>query len=131
MIQQFASKRDTWLTAVILLAEVAVVGAGISSALDARFFIAGVLFLSAAMILWVFFGTGYTVTDSELIVRSGPLRWRVDRSTIVSVKATSDPIASPASSLDRLEILYAGGSKRILVSPADKSGFCAALNAAS
>ena len=126
MIQQFASKRDPWLTVVILVAVFAMAGASISSALQARWVIATVLVRSAGAILWVFFGTRYKLTESELIVQSGPLRWKVDRASITSVEPTNDPAASPASSLDRLEIRY-GSGKRILVSPADKHGFCAAL----
>ncbi|MFA6959100.1 MAG: PH domain-containing protein [Thermoanaerobaculia bacterium] len=131
MIQQFSSKRDLWLTVVILLSAIAIGGAAISSALQARWLIAAVLSLSTAAILWVFFGTRYTVTDSELIIRSGPLRWTVARASITSVEPTTDPTASPASSLDRLEIRYGGGSRRVLVSPEDKQGFCAALKPAS
>jgi hypothetical protein len=42
------------------------------------------------------------------------------------VESTRNPASSPALSLDRLLIRYGGGSE-IMVSPADKAGFMAAI----
>ncbi|MGQ7870632.1 PH domain-containing protein [Sunxiuqinia sp. sy24] len=71
---------------------------------------------------YLFMTTYYLVDERVLRIRSGFL---VDKAigidTIVEISETNNPLASPANSLDRLEIRYTGGS--ILISPADKAGF--------
>lgn len=73
--------------------------------------------------------TKYTIDGDELLVRSGPMRWRIDIRSITRLERTGDPTSGPALSLDRVRIEYAknGKPKAILVSPADKEGFIAAL----
>jgi len=46
---------------------------------------------------------------------------------IHSVESSKSVLSSPALSSDRLEIFY-GKGKRILISPADREGFIAAIN---
>lgn len=68
----------------------------------------------------------YQVTDQELIVRQGWLRWRMQLERIQVLKATRAMWSSPALSLDRIEIRTDRGLW-LLVSPADKAGFVSAL----
>lgn len=91
MIQQFSSKLDSWVTVVVFAAVAAIAGTSISSTLQARWLIATVLVLSAAAILWVFYGTRYTPTESGLVGQPGPLRWKVDLAGITSVAPTNGP----------------------------------------
>jgi hypothetical protein len=70
-------------------------------------------------------GTHYTVDGDTLRVACGPFRWKVPIDSIESVEATRNPLSSPALSLDRLRIRY--GKRRIIISPADKSGFLKAI----
>lgn len=70
----------------------------------------------------------YELTDAEIIVRAGWLRWRLPLARIRVLKATRDMWSSPALSLDRIEIRTDRGSW-LLVSPADKAGFIAAIRA--
>ena len=44
----------------------------------------------------------YRLTETELVVRSGLLRWRIPFDAIQEVHPTSNPLSSPAWSLDRL-----------------------------
>ena len=136
MAQVFPSKRDGWLVAVIWAAGALLVGTAWIPVVAAPF---GALRVPLAVIhlgaagfaFWVLYGTGYQVGERELVVRSGPFRWRIPVDAITSITPTTNPISSPACSLDRLRIAYRGarGEHALLVSPADRLGFLAALAA--
>ena len=79
-----------------------------------------------ALFVWVLVGTAYTIDRGTLIVRAGPMRWKIPIDQITAVEATRSPLSSPALSLDRLRIHY-GGRRRIMISPADKAGFLKAI----
>lgn len=78
------------------------------------------------LIVWVLIGTYYTVDRGTIIVRAGPMRWKIPIDEITAVEATRSPLSSPALSLDRLRIRY-GQRRRIMISPADKAGFLKAI----
>jgi hypothetical protein len=131
----FPSKRDAWLVAVLWLgAAMGVAGSVVvlasEGSLAARLALAAAMLASSALGPWVLYSTSYRVLATEIAVRSGPFRWRVPIATIESVAPSNSPLSSPACSLDRLRIdhLDARGRRRaILLSPADKAGFLAAL----
>ena len=82
------------------------------------------LFIGLVLIIligWLWFKTGYTINDKELIAQSGPFRSKIPLENIRKVSHTRNPLSSPALSLDRLDIEYSGGF--ILISPADKNTF--------
>ena len=81
----------------------------------------------AIVVAWFLFGTSYNVTASELVIRSGPLRWRVPIARIASVEPTNRIDAAPALSLSRLQLRCANPEKDFLVSPDDPAAFVAAL----
>lgn len=85
-----------------------------------------VLLLMAILIASILVGTHYTVDKKTLKIVSGPIRLRVSLDDINSVKATRNPLSSPALSLDRLMINY-GKNRKVMVSPADKRGFLKAI----
>jgi hypothetical protein len=128
--KHFKSKVDSWIVLVlvaIIVIDVAVVG---------KIVIAGgdplqstitiiVCLLAIAFIVSLMLGTYYMVDGDTLIIRSGPVRFKVSVSQIESVKASRSLLSSPAMSLDRLLIRY--GKRRILVSPEDKTGFLKAI----
>ncbi len=80
------------------------------------------LLLAIAPLLLV----SYTLTEDEIIVRSGWLRWRMPLQRIQALKATRQMWSSPALSLDRIEIRTDRGLW-LMVSPADKGGFISAV----
>jgi hypothetical protein len=136
MADVFPSKRDGWLVAVIWMAGVLLVGTAwipiIAGPFGALRIPLAILHLAVAgFAFWVLYGTGYRVGDRDLLVRSGPFRWRIPIDAIASITPSSNPISSPACSLDRLRIAYRGarGERALLVSPADRAGFLAALAA--
>lgn len=79
-----------------------------------------------AFIVWMLIATHYTVDRGTLIVRAGPMRWKIPIGEITAVEPTRSPLSSPALSLDRLRIRY-GNNRRIMISPADKTGFLKAI----
>jgi hypothetical protein len=115
----FPSKRDWWLGLLIWgLVLLAAVPALLKPG-------KGQLIIMVAVILfvgWIWFGTGYEISDGELKIRSGPFRQRIPIQEIREIKKTRNPLSSPACSLDRMEIKY-GQSKRVMISPADKENF--------
>lgn len=79
--------------------------------------------------LWVLFGTRYEVTAGQLLVHSGPFRWRVPVAEITRVEPSTSALSAPALSLQRLRIDH-GRGRWLLVSPEDPQAFRAALRAA-
>jgi hypothetical protein len=133
----FPSGRDAWLVAVLwisaaVLVFAALVMAQVPGSGMLRGLVVAVCLASGALVLWVIYGTGYTVGTRAVDVRSGPFRWAIPLEAIVSVAPSNDMLASPAASLDRLRVDYRtrdGRSRAMLLSPADKDGFLAALAA--
>ncbi|MFQ5515779.1 MAG: PH domain-containing protein [Myxococcota bacterium] len=129
----FASKRDAWIAAV-LWGGALMTGIGGFSQLssDAPAGTRGLVFLAlvaaAGFMLWVLYGTSYTFVEGQLLIRSGPFRFRVPLSAIDSVTPSRNPLSSPACSLDRLLIKWADGRRRILISPDPRAAFLHALS---
>jgi hypothetical protein len=126
---RFPSKRDAWLTVVLWIAAAMCLASGIA-ALAAEPSVGGIVLLVvladvAALMLWILYGTSYTFAGELLDIRSGPFRFKVPMADVVSVEPTRNPLSSPACSLDRLLIRY--GTRRIMVSPRDRSAFLDAL----
>jgi membrane protein YdbS with pleckstrin-like domain len=124
----FRSKVDVWLKFVVAgglvamwLTPVSRVWAGRPTyALDVV-----IPLLSTAFIVWVFRTTRYEISAETLIVRAGPIRRTVPLRSVRRLRATHNPLSSPALSLDRIEVTY--GSRRVLISPEDKRGFVLAI----
>jgi len=84
----------------------------------------------AGLLAWITLGTHYTLAGRDLIIRSGPLSWRIAIDDIESIGEGKGLMnarsAMPALSLDRLLITCRTG-RRLLISPADKKIFLADL----
>ena len=78
--------------------------------------------VGAGLPLWLLLSTRYILSEGELTVRSGPFKWRIRVADISSITPTSNPLSSPALSLDRLRIEYLR-NKSLLISPRDKEQF--------
>ena len=89
-------------------------------------FATAIFLIAVALPLWVLLGTVYRVEAEQLTIRSGPFKWTIRLNEITAVTPSRSPLWSPALSLDRLEIVHAGG-KRILVSPRNHEQFIAAI----
>lgn len=126
----FRSAVDTWFYlvvvatgAIVILTLVPVVATGNPAAIPVVIVCA---LVAIGLPVWLLASTRYTVTRESLLIRSGPFSWCVPRSEISQIRPSRSILSSPALSLDRLEIRY-GDGKSILVSPADRDGFAAAL----
>lgn len=116
----FPSKKDLWLGIVVWGAALLPLAIYIFEPTTSMPLFLGVLLM--IFIGWIWFKTGYTFNDKELVAREGPFRWKINLENINRVRRTRNPLSSPALSLDRLEIEYSNG-KFILISPADKETF--------
>ena len=128
--KRFKSKIDRWLLYLliaVMIFEVVVMSIAatrVNSAGEATILIVAALAI-VALIGSMLIGTHYTVEGDTLRIACGPFRKKVPIDAIESVEPTRNPLSSPALSLDRLLIRY--GSRRIMVSPADKAGFLKAV----
>ncbi|WP_197739813.1 PH domain-containing protein [Pedobacter sp. BS3] len=74
-------------------------------------------------IVHVFLTTNYTIKDDELTIKCGFLPNKtVDIKTIKKITETNNPLSSPATSIDRLEISY-GKFDSVIISPKLKMEF--------
>ena len=83
--------------------------------------------LVAVFVLWGVLSTYYEFQGEVLVAHSGPFSWRVPLKEIVAVRESNSVRSGPALSMDRLEITF-GAGRLLLISPADKPGFLAALH---
>jgi hypothetical protein len=132
----YPTKRDAWLVALLWAAAlVMLLAAGnlrqAPELIALRLMRSALLVAMAGFVLWVLYTTRYTLTEHDLLVRSGPFRWTVPLDSITEVFPTHNPLSSPACSLDRLHIRYHGSRWGIMISPLDKEGFLEALLARS
>lgn len=129
-MRTFRSAIDTWFWVVLVCSDVALVVAFVmtlaSGSTEGVVIVAVVSVVAMGLPLWLAFSTTYTVDANELLIRSGPFRWRVPLAEIESVAPSRSVLSSPALSLDRLEIRYSGG-RSVLVSPVEKDAFTRAV----
>ena len=127
---RFSSRIDLWLWAALAIALGACVFAvravGMRGPAIAWVAMLVVCALALVLPLWVVMGTHYALTERDLLIRSGPFRWRVPLDQIRSVTASRSVLSAPALSLDRLRIAY-GRAGSILISPRDKLQFLSEL----
>ena len=126
----FRSKIDLWLLIVLVTTAVIPITQAMAALQNGANWIPQALIsgLLGVSFLWLLFSTKYTINQDTLIIQSGPFRWRIPKKEITQVTPSKSLISSPALSLDRLRIEYAGGRKSILISPKDKSGFLQAVS---
>ena len=86
----------------------------------------GMLFLAAAIICWIFIATYYELKRDQLVIHCGPFSWRIPLAEVSGIHESDSVRSGPALSMDRLEIVF-GGGKVLVVSPADKGRFVAAV----
>lgn len=123
---RFRSKVDAWLLVVMVGAALAVFlsirMASAEGLLPPVWVLAVILALTVVLPVWLLAATHYTFTEEQLVIRSGPFRWRIPLRDIRSADASRNPVSSPALSLDRLRIDY-GSGRVVYISPRDREGF--------
>jgi hypothetical protein len=134
----YTPKRDLWIFVLLMLVSLLLLGGGL--ALAVTFFWKRVPFLwvpglilgsVGGLVLWSALGSGYEIDERHLILRLGPLRWRLALETIVEIYSTSrlrnDFGWGLALSLDRLRIKCRDRWLPFWISPEDKAAFIAEL----
>lgn len=76
-----------------------------------------------AFVVHLFATTNYTIDGKHLIIKSGFLvNKTIEIHSIKKIIETNNPVSSPATSMDRLEITY-GKFDSIVISPKEKLAF--------
>ena len=129
--RQFRSKVDAWIVILFVAALIMQLVAIVMVMQEDNEPLALAVLVLTTLIVFLFVGsmfryTYYAVEGNLLRIVCGPFRWRVPIDEIHSVERTRNPLSSPALSLDRLRISY-GNDKKIMISPADQTGFLEAI----
>lgn len=126
----FRSKMDAWLVILIVAASLGVLVTMIPLLMQTEgmqlWIVLPLMLLAVVLPIWLLVSTRYIVENKMLKIMCGPFRWKIKLDEIESLKATKNPLSSPALSLDRVMIRYRNG-RRVMVSPEDKQKFAAAL----
>jgi hypothetical protein len=123
------SKIDWWLVFLLLLALFYAVSYVVLPLLRGNQHVAwwgaGFFFLIAVLIGFMSWPLYYDISEGLLTIRMGIVRWRIHLDSIQTAVPTRAPWKAPALSLDRIQINYRKGWKKVsvLVSPKDKEGF--------
>lgn len=132
MVRVYKSKVDLWLGALLWLSIVmcfiplvSVIPAGTKGEIAMAII---TLLVGAGIPLWLMLTTCYILSDTNLLVKSGPFRWQLALKDIHHVAPTRNPLSSPALSLDRLKIDY-GHYQSLMISPKNKTEFMQDLEA--
>ena len=127
--QEFSSKRDPWLVAVLLVAVICMASGALALALARpaptwlAMSVSALLFFAAVFVIWVVSATSYRISATTLLIRCGPLRRTLDLDEVGEITPSHDLLAGPALSLDRLRVVYRGSKTGVLVSPLDRDRF--------
>lgn len=93
------------------------------------YIIIGVLVMAIIFTLLLFLKTEYSIYGDVLLIKSGLVfKTEININTIRTIRKSRNLLASPAPSLDRLEIAY-GKFDSILISPLKKEDFVHAVKA--
>ena len=130
--KKYKSKVDLWIAILLIL----IVALGIYAIILSIFFrvssnesiglgITGIVMILSVLI---FLPVNYTLLESQLLIRFGLFRHRINYHDIKSVKKTFNLLSSPALSLKRIEIQYSKGIGFTLISPNDIESFVKELS---
>jgi hypothetical protein len=126
MATVYKSKIDWWLLIILVVAIALALYVSAAIVVSGSLGIWWVLLVTAGLgiglPLWVMLSTHYTLDNGRLLIKSGPFKWQIPLMDIKSIRPTSNPLSSPALSLDRLRIEFGRGSA-IMISPRDKEQF--------
>lgn len=125
---RFAARKDAWLVVTIAVITAVTVGLcvqliGSPARLMTKLLLGPVLLCGSGFLLWTLFGTSYQLTSTALLVRVGPLRWRIPLASIIEVSPDRNLASSAALSYERLHIRQSGDTLDTYVSPRDRQRF--------
>jgi len=125
----YRSRIDVWILLILGASMCAAIAGLVATGLQKGALPAAQAFFillgASGFVAWLIFGTSYTLESDRLVVRSGPISWKIPLAEITSIEQSRGFArlkSGPALSMDRLTITYRGG-KQLNISPADKPGF--------
>ena len=127
----FTSKIDLWLALLMLGSSLLLILVPVWEWMYNNSSISRILFISlftmpgAILLLLIFFNVKYSLSADKLFVKNGFSTQSISLKDITHITPTNSTLSAPALSLDRIEIIYKGGS--IVISPKDKDGFYHAI----
>jgi len=108
------------ITAILVVVSIFMVNGGAWPGLIVNFVV-------AAFVAHMIFTTYYVLSDKELVIRCGFLiNQTIQVDTIKRIAETRNPLSSPATSLDRIEIFYERFNS-VMISPKKKDEFISHL----
>lgn len=129
-IPRYPTAIDAWL----VVATLAAIGGALAEAIlvfpaspPAAFLSLTVVLLVAGFVGSLSYPCEYLLYPDHLLIRAGLARWRIAYGRITAIAPSRSLWAGPALSLRRVKINY--GRRFVLVSPRDREGFIAALQA--
>jgi hypothetical protein len=125
----YKSKVDAWLAILlgVMVVAYAVIGGAMLILVPKLGMVIGIiLLLAAAWVASTLAWTDYTFADGALLVRCGPIKWRIPLGLITDAVPIRSRLSGPALSMDRVQLSY-GTGKVINISPADRQDFLAEL----
>lgn len=127
----FTSKIDLWLAFLILGSSLLLILVPVGEWIYNNSSIKRIIFISlftmpgAILLLLIFFNVKYSLSADKLFVKNGFSTQSISLKDITHITPTNSTLSAPALSLDRIEIIYKGGS--IVISPKDKDRFYHAI----
>lgn len=115
---RYPSKVDWWIAASVAIGVVGLATAVLATQSPVALIAAVASLAILAVLCWP---CDYTLGDTELVVRSGCIRWNIPYSQVTKIEPTTNPLSSPAWSLDRVLVAY--GGKSMMISPVRKDEF--------
>jgi hypothetical protein len=126
MISSYRSRVDAWVMGCLVAGPVVTLAAAIAVTITGdpvgTAVAWGTLLLLAGLYAALVLPIRYELHPAELVVRFGLVRRRVPYDRITEVKPSRSILASPALSLDRIEIRH-GPHLPVLISPDDRQRF--------
>ena len=125
---EFRSRIDPWMAWVLLGTCVLMLGACLLTLADdsTGLFSTGMAVITTIIILpgliWILVGTRYRLTDTHLLIRSGPFKTDIRLNDIFTIEPTHSILSGPALSRDRFLIRY-DGFATVMISPQDRGAF--------
>lgn len=132
MNKEYTSKNDIFIFIVICMigASVASIKATMESGALLSWLTALLVVVICVAVFLPLYPTRYIIDGDDLLIRYGFQRKRISISQIIYVRRSHNGLASPALSLDRLEIIFNGKSTdSILISPRNRKDFVEDLKA--
>ena len=126
----FESKVDWWVAVLLVATPLITLAAAVLAVAAGGALLPAVLpcLFIAALYFGLVLPVRYGVSSRELIIRHGLVRRRIRIDSITRIRASHNPLSSPALSLDRLRVDYRGWLRAVLISPNDKAGFIRLLS---